>query len=304
MSSPFAPCFIVAILMMASANAQHLNPQSKEFRKLDSTNGVIGALHQSKNITTLKSFYKEDVILMPEYYEALYTRTDAFNYYSQWFNATNTIIFNKKIVDLFAAGDYLIETGKFLKQYTVNDTPYIYDGKYLNVWQKDRTGQLKIVSEIWGSDTSISRNVFSFIKKIKPASFEEPANNSILQEVTSRNNRIAQLVTTREGEKHALEFFTKDAIYLTYDNPMFIGFDAIRTYFSAHEKPGDVTVNNISLNTSRLIGLGQTVIEYAYYSIDVSWDSGGGVFTGKSVNVWRREPTGILMLYRQMVNHD
>ena len=205
---------------------------------------------------------------------------------------------------MFNADDYLIETGKFLKQYTLNDTLCTYNGKYLNVWQKDKTGQLKIVSEIWGSGTSISRNTFSFIKKIKPAPFTKPVKDSTSQEITNRNNRIAQLVAAREGEKHALEFFTKDAIYLTYDSPMFIDFDAIRTYFSAHEKPGDVTVNNILLNTSRIIDLEATVIEYAYYSIDFSWNGGGGIFTGKSTNVWRREPDGILMLYRQMVNHD
>lgn len=290
MRSPLASFLVVAILIITSADAQHLTPQSNEFKKLDSVNGVISALHQSKNITALRNFYRDDVILMPEYHETLYTRSEAFNYYSQWFNATHTTTFNKIIIDLFAADDYLIETGKFLKQYTLHDTPFTYNGKYLNVWQKDNSGQLKIVSEIWGSDTNVSRGVFSFINKIKPLPSKKPANSATLQEIASRNNRIAQLVAAREGEKHAQEFFTKDAIYLTYDSPMFIGFDAILAYFSEHEKPGDVTVNNISLNTGRLIDLAQTIIEYAYYNIDVSWNGGGGLFAGKSINVWQRQP--------------
>ena len=79
----FASCFVIAISMITSANAQQLDPRANEYKKLDSINRVIRALHQSENITALKSFYNEDVILMPEYHEALYTRTDAFNYYSQ-----------------------------------------------------------------------------------------------------------------------------------------------------------------------------------------------------------------------------
>ena len=87
---------------------------------------------------------------------------------------------------------------------------------------------------------------------------------------------------------------------------MFIGMETIKPYFTEHERPDNVSIDSLSLKASKMIDLGNVVIEYGYYTVDVSWNNNKErVFiSGKSTNIWKRDKTGKLMIYRQMVNHD
>jgi hypothetical protein len=176
----------------------------------------------------------------------------------------------------------------------------------MNVWKIGKDGKLTLLSEIWGANKAIDGSNFSFIKTNNNAIPKPKASQTIENEVNKRNARIAELVTKREGEKHAVELFAKDAIYLTYDTPMMVGMENIKPYFVEHEKPNGVSIDSLSIKASKIIPLNNFVIEYGYYYVDVSWDNkkGRAIVTGKSTNLWKRDENGILMLYRQMVNHD
>lgn len=270
----------------------------------------IGSIHESiekalinKSLDKFLSYYEPDAICMPEYHTALYSRKDISAYYQSWFDSAAIISLDKKIVDLQEHNGYIIEVGTFIQQHKHGSNNTIeYTGKYLTVWKR-RDGKYKIVSEIWGANTPINPKMFSFTDHNSSSAIPQPASTPVAKEVAERNKRITELVTKREGVQHATEFFLPDAIYLTYDSPMFIGFDNIKNYFAEHEKPGDVIVNTLEIKASRIIDLGTIVIEYGYYTIDVSWKGGGGTFKGKSTNIWKRNKNNQLMLYRQMVNH-
>ncbi|MEZ0130685.1 hypothetical protein AB9T88_13345, partial [Flavobacterium sp. LBUM151] len=70
--------------------------------------------------------------------------------------------------------------------------------------------------------------------------------------------------------------FTNDAIFMTYDTPMLIGMENIKPYFIEHEKPNEVSIDFLEIKTSTMIALGNFVIEYGYYHVDVSWDKKKG----------------------------
>lgn len=80
----------------------------------------------------------------------------------------------------------------------------------------------------------------------------------------------------------------------------------IKPYFEEHEKPNGVSIDSISIKAGKMIPINNFVIEYGYYYVDVSWDNkkGRAIVTGKSTNVWKRDENGVLMLFRQMVNHN
>ena len=170
----------------------------------------------------------------------------------------------------------------------------------------EKNGNLTLVSEIWGADTAVDKSNFSFIEQQASIMPTVKISKDVSDEIRKRNELIAKLVKKREGEKHATELFTKDAIYMTYDTPMLIGMENIKPYFTEHEKPNGVSIDFVQIKASTMINLVNFVVEYGYYYVDVSWDNKKtkATVTGKSTNLWKKDEKGVWMLYRQMVNHD
>jgi ketosteroid isomerase-like protein len=277
--------------------------------QLEGINVEIAGAFLSKDIDQLIKYYDAEAICMPEYHKPLYSKNGIKNYYQHWFDSASFKSYKRIIFKLEQVGDYLLEIGTFSHKFNRAATTamFSYDGKYLNVWKVGKNNELILISEIWGADNPVDRSIFSFTKINE--TFETPGptiNKNIEREVNSRNQRIKELVTKRDGERHATEFFTEDAIYLTYDSPMFIGMETIKPYFMEHEKPDNVSIDSLSLKASKMINLKNVIIEYGYYTVDVSWNNNKekATISGKSTNIWKRDKTGKLMIYRQMVNHD
>lgn len=301
---------VILLLFSAKSAAQKtINQNVKEWKdKLQSINNRIEDAFESKTINDIMKYYDDkEPTCMPEYYKTLYTKNGIAYYYQQWFDNVTIKNYKRDIYEVLVIKNYLIEIGHFTNNFITHDgILFDYEGKYMNVWRIEKNQDLTLISEIWGSDTPIDKSVFSFLKS--QASDPQPlrATKSLSEEVKSRNDLIAKYVKKREGEKHATEMFTNDAIYMTYDTPMLIGMENIKPYFIEHEKPNEVSIDFLEIKTSTMIALGNFVIEYGYYHVDVSWDKkkGQAYVTGKSTNLWKRDENGVLKLYRQMVNHD
>lgn len=271
----------------------------------------INGIHHARSLALIRGdvagvvgILADNPVCQPEFHPPLYGRKAIADYYRNWAGPGRTRSLHKAITNLTVYKDHIVETGSFNWIFhRGKDSAVVYKGKYLSVWKLSKNN-LQLVSEIWGTNHPMDASVFSFIRK---QSHQPPpgAAVAVAKEVTGRNSRITELVKNREGTKHADEFFTDDALYMTYDEPVFDGIAKIREYFSGHERPGDVTVDSLHIATAQLVDLGNAVIEYGYYTIKVRWNGGGGgTFSGKSTNVWKRNADGILMLHRQMVNHD
>lgn len=255
----------------------------------------------------MKYYDEKEPVCMPEYHNALYTKQDIKSYYEQWLSNFKINDYKRSIYEVQLIENYVVEIGTFnVNAVGKSDVSLVYEGKYMNVWKVLKNKKMVLVSEIWGADKAIDGSQFLVIKTNGIKIPKPKINQSIEEEIYKRNERIAELVKNREGEKHAVEFFTKDAIYLTYDTPMLIGMDNIKPYFVEHEKPNGVSIDSLSIKASRIIPLKNYSIEYGYYFVDVSWDNkkGKASVSGKSINLWKRDENGVLMLYRQMVNHN
>lgn len=276
--------------------------------KLKAINSQFADAFINKDINAIMKYYdSKEPTLMPEYYIALYTKEGIQYYYQQWLDNVTINTYKKNIYEVQIIKNYLIEIGTFTNNFIKTDGTLLnYDGKYLNVWRIEKSQDLTLVSEIWGSNTAVDKSNFSFIKPQESIIPKLEINKSIADEVSKRNELIAKLVKNREGEKHATELFAKDAIYMTYDTPMLVGMENIKPYFIEHEKPNGVSIDFLQIKASRMIALDKYILEYGYYYVDVSWDNkkGKATVTGKSTNLWKRDENGVLMLYRQMVNHD
>lgn len=298
---------VVFLLVFINSWAQ-LKSSDGLKEKLKTINSQIADSFLRKDFSVITNLYDDnEPVCMPEYHKALYTKEDIKSYYQQWLSKFTINSYKRDIYEIQKIGNYAVEIGNFsINSTNENGAVLVYDGKYLNVWRVEKNGKLILESEIWGANKAIDGSNFASIKT-KESEIPKPKINKTLEtEVDKRNERIAELVSNREGEKHAVEFFTKDAIYLTYDAPMFVGMENIKPYFEEHEKPNGVSIDSISIKAGKMIPIKNFVIEYGYYYVDVSWDNkkGRAIVTGKSTNVWKRDENGVLMLFRQMVNHN
>ncbi|KIQ14407.1 hypothetical protein RT99_21290 [Flavobacterium sp. MEB061] len=300
----------IIFLSFLKLSAQSQTAKSIDYwkEKLNSINTQLADAFVDKDINVIMKYYDEnEPTCMPEYYKAIYSKYGIAYYYQQWFDNVKINSYKRTIYEVLLIKNHLVEIGTFTNNFTKPDsTLFVYDGKYMNVWRIEKDENLTLISEIWGANTAVDKSNFSFLKPQASNMPKLKVNKSIYDEVNKRNDLIAKLVTKREGEKHATELFANDAIYMTYDTPMLIGMDNIKPYFVEHEKPNGVSIDFLEIKASKMIALDKFVIEYGYYYVDVSWDKkkGKATVTGKSTNIWKRDKNGILMLYRQMVNHD
>jgi len=300
----------IFLLFFTKSFSQEKTIKNAEFyiEKLNAINNELADAFVNKNIDVVMKYYdNKEPTCMPEFHKALYTKKGIQYYYQQWFDKAKINTYKRTVFEVQLVKNYLIEIGTFTNNFTKPDGSSLnYEGKYMNVWKIEKNGNLTLVSEIWGADTAVDKSNFSFIEQQASIMPSVKISKDVSDEIRKRNELIAKLVKKHEGEKHATELFTKDAIYMTYDTPMLIGMDNIKPYFTEHEKPNDLSIDFVQIKASTMINLLNFVVEYGYYYVDVSWDNKKtkATVTGKSTNLWKKDEKGVWMLYRQMVNHD
>jgi ketosteroid isomerase-like protein len=297
---------VILLLLGTRANGQSEAKNSFK-RQIETINNQISKAYKDQDEKIIVSFFGVDATCMPEYHKALYRKEDISKYFQRWFASTKSNTYSRNIVEVQNTQDYIIETGTFTNEFVnTNNISFVYKGKYIRFWKIEKNNKLTIISDIWGADDYLDRTKFPVIENIGtdvlPAYL---AKTKIENEIGKRNQYITALVVARNGEAHSW-IFAKDAVYMPYYKPMLIGFDNVKAYFIEHEKAGDVNIDSLQIKTSKVIEIGNVVFEQGYYG--VKWraidNTSQGVVTGKSINIWKRDRKGTLMLYRQMVNHD
>ncbi|MBH2003209.1 MAG: hypothetical protein I8H66_00835 [Sphingobacteriia bacterium] len=293
------------LLLMETTTSGQFNNNFKD--KIKSINSLIAKAYLDKNVETIISYYNIGATCMPEYHKALYNKSDISKYFQQWFVATKSNIYSRTIYDVENIKGYLIEVGTFQNDFVKADNDsFVYKGKYIRFWKIEKNKTLTILSDIWGAVDYLDRSRFPLIENTETDVMPNySVTRKVKKEVEKRNQTIAELVIKRQGEQHST-FFSQDAIYMPYYKPMLIGIDSVKSYFVEHEKVGDVNIDSLQIKASKIIDLGNIVFEQGYYG--VKWrtmdSKNEGVVKGKSINIWKRNEKGVLMLYRQMVNHD
>lgn len=258
------------------------------------------------NLEKIAGFYAPDAVAMPEYHSRI-SGDNIKVYFRQWLAATTGNQLIKQPYRIISAADYVMETGYFTHSFNRNaNTPFSYKGKYIQVWRRDLSGKLKLVSQIWGASDWFDKKELPSMPNIK----EDPripgkttrTDPDMYRYFQEENQKIAGLVKQRAGHLFAVHY-TQDAIYMPYYSPMVIGRDSINSYYIKHEDPA-VSIDTVRIDIARLMQVG------AFYMLDgvysVNWRSGdnSGLVHGKSINIWRKEPDGQILLHWQMTNHD
>jgi len=100
------------------------------------------------------SWYTDDAISMPSY-QPMIKGIDALKKAQEMDEKMGTKItaFTIETTDVINAGDYILEIGLYTISMEIPGMGPVDDnGKYLNVWEKQDDGSMKIKADIWNTD--------------------------------------------------------------------------------------------------------------------------------------------------------
>ncbi|MNX00657.1 hypothetical protein D3C86_301700 [compost metagenome] len=251
--------------------------------------------------------YTDQTIFMPEHSRERVGSKTIRDFYKQWLVQAKITSYERKILDLQDFGNYVLEIGTFDENLNLNEqNAFLYTGKYAVLWKKSSSRSLPptIAAEIWGSSSYFDdKNIPNIDDSSVPKTEEYSFSDKLALEVKERNKAIKDFVQNRQGAEHA-KMFMPDAMYLTYYTPILSGEKEIADYFTEHEKTGTLSIDEISILTSGIIYARTAIIEFGFYNVDWRDGESKGNVKGKSINVWKKDSNGTLLLFRQMVNHD
>lgn len=294
--------FLFALGVIAQENK--IDPNIR--KQIEEYNSSFAAAFTNGSHNALLKAYTEQTIFMPEHSRQRLGKKSIADFYKQWLDQAKITSYQRTILELQDFGNYFLEIGTFIENLEKrNIEPYTYSGKYMVLWKKVSNNKpMTIAAEIWGSSSYLEDKFIPEVNDaLVPPTKEFVTSNKLDLEVIERNNSIKRLVQNRLGGEHA-KMFLPDAMYLTYYTPILSGEKDITAYFTEHEKPGTLSIDKISIQTSGIINTQKAIVEFGYYSVNWSDGDKGGNVKGKSINVWKRNSNGELMLFRQMVNHD
>ncbi|MHC0445507.1 DUF4440 domain-containing protein [Flavobacterium sp. 3-218] len=298
---------ILAFLFLAIGVFGQENKTDLGIRKqIEEYNTSFATAFTQENKNALLKAYTEQSILMPEHSRQRTGKKEIEAFYEQWLSQAEIASYEKTILEVQDFGNYVLEIGNFTQNLIVKTLePFSYSGKYAVLWKKSSKNKpLTIAAEIWGSTSYFDdKNIPEIDDAAISPTKEYISSDKLTLELKKRNNTIKKLVQNRQGAEHA-KLFTPDAMYLTYYTPILSGQKEITAYFTEHEKPGTLRIEQISIQTSGIINANKAIIEFGFYSVDWRDGDSHGNVKGKSINVWKRDKTGKLMLFRQIVNHD
>lgn len=273
---------------------------------IETLNRQFATALEKGDVPAMMRYYAADAVSMPEHHPTLFNRTSITEYYQQWLKATSGNKYQRTIYAIKPTDGYLLESGTYIHDFTQpGQQSFRYSGKYVHIWRIGKKQELTLVSEIWGASAGFDHAALPRLTSPIPPLEITPvkrADSSLARSINNNNLAIAQLVKDRNGAAFS-EYYTDDAIYMPYYMPMVIGKDSIHQYYVIHEDP-NVGIDTVQIRISRMLPAGGYVLVNGFYR--VNWRAGGnsGLVTGKSINIWRKEPDGKFRLYWQMTNHD
>ncbi|SHL62459.1 Ketosteroid isomerase homolog [Chitinophaga jiangningensis] len=292
------PLFLLLLLSLPFGSYA----QADWHAKLAAINQQIDNAWATRDLNGIMAYYNSRSVVMPEYNPTLYGKAAIATFISTWLDSVKHSNTTHTITDLQVLKNHVIEIGNYTTTLLYGDNaPYIYQAKYLQVWDISSPQHLVLLAQIQGATNYIDRKVFPAITVLQKA-IPSPEKNKIHKLIAAQNQVFENNVKTRNGANMA-GLYATDAIYMPYYASAIKGLDSINAYYVMHEDPA-VGIDQVEINMSSLKNLGDFVLVNGYYT--VHWNAGGnkGIVSGKSINVWRRETDGNYKMFRQMVVHD
>jgi len=150
MKNLFLTC--VAILFVASQ--LYAQDEAELKAKFNEMNKEFSQMMVDGNHSGMLKWYEDDAISMPSY-QPMIKGIDALKKAQEMDKQMGTKItaFTLETTDVMPAGDYILEIGLYRISMVLPGMGAIDDnGKYMNVWEPQDDGSMKIKVDIWNTD--------------------------------------------------------------------------------------------------------------------------------------------------------
>ena len=261
----------------------------------------------NKTSVSLDQYLSKNIRLMPEFHKTIVGSDHAIRYWTDLTTRFDVETCTRTETEILDLGGRIFETGISVLKLKRKSTGKIYElkGKYVDLWE--RTGdQLHLMTSAWNYDHAIDFHgelQFSDVPVVNvafephvaikdPVSFELAALNRLMETIISEHDAVLWK-----------QFYSDDGSFLYSGTKPVQGRKALDEFFAEHIK-GLPVFEKLNVRNDRIDDFGKYVIEYASHIAIVRGGEWSGVFTGKDLAIWRREPNGSLKIFRHIATYD
>lgn len=146
--------FLMAIFAASLVNAQNVSELKQKLQTMcdDYSQKMV-----TGDMSSLWSYYSDDIISMPSYEPAL-RGLDAVKASYEKMKETGMKFskFSLTVTEALQSGDFVIEIGTYTLTMEGGQLPMPWDdhGKYMNLWKMQDDGSMKLKVETWNTDVN------------------------------------------------------------------------------------------------------------------------------------------------------
>jgi ketosteroid isomerase-like protein len=260
-----------------------------------------------KKSELLTGYYDDNVRLMVEFQKTMIGKENVLAYHQAFLSRLDSKSYTREELEILDLGAMVVEYGFFNLKATLKSSGKEYEiqGKYQNIWKKEKD-KLLLITEGWNYNQRLDigdQLRFSEVPVIDVALLaHSPIKNNISFELAALNRLVEATVSEHDANIWS-QFYSDDAIIFAQYRSVQRGRKEIDEYYRQHVKELPV-FEKLDVRNDRIDDLGNYVIEYASHIAIIRDGDFSGVFTGKDLAIWRREPNGSLKIFRHMAMYD
>ncbi len=273
--------------------------------ELGAINGAIARHVVLEQTDSLVARYAADFAYMPEFKPAIGNVASLTDFYNQWFGMVANNHYRKKIYLVEAYGDHVLEIGDFTLGYASGQgQERMYNGNYFILWRRDNRGQLKVRAEIFGSNTYLTAADVPYADVIVADSGvleTSHVSDALRSNLETYDSALVASIEQGDGQARASGFHP-EGLYIPHFSLRLEGMDALLPYLVGIYRPESKLYTR---NTyQEVFDLGEVVFLTGHFTGGWGDAATGGTFQGNMANLLKRNESGKLLMYRQMVNND
>jgi ketosteroid isomerase-like protein len=261
----------------------------------------------NRKLQSIHAYYANDIRLMPEFQKTIIGKENVSIYEKAFTNRFDLTDYTRTENEIIDFGTRVIEIGSFTEKLMFKETKQsqAVKGKYIDIWVREND-ELTLITQAWNYDHALTwedQLKFDDVPVTDVALQSHlPINNPVSFELAALNGLTEKVVSERD-DKIWLQFFAADGSFLYSRTPIVNGKGELSLFLNRHVKELPI-FENLDVRNDRIDDLGDYVIEYASHIAIIRNGDFSGVFTGKHLTLWRREPNGSLKIFRQIAMYD
>ncbi len=305
---PFEPCYLLIFficLPLTGSFAQSDGPMKQYLKKFRT---VYAKAVLTEKPELLARYYADSIRLMPEFQKTVLGKRNALSYHRAFSNRFDILAYSREEIEILNLGTRAVEIGKFTMTVSLESTGQEHHlvGKYLDVWKVSPDHELSLLTEAWNYNhpSEIEAQLrFDDVPQVDVALRAHLLIDSPIRlELAALGKFMETTIVQHDGALWS-QFYSDDGMFLYSRHPPYKGRASLDTFFREHAEEMAI-FEKLDIRNNRIDELGDYVIVYASHIAIIRNGGFSGVFAGKDLAIWRREPNGPLKIFRHIAMYD